>query len=340
MKQKKPTIASIAKACGVSAGTVDRVVHGRAHVDPATREKIQAYIDECGYHPARRSAPTAKAVTVAILLPKWTDAYFTRQCLAGIHQATHAINDPNFHVITRELTGRSVGECLAAIDELTAQGVHGLILNAADDPLIRMRIDQAVANGVQVVTYDADIPSSKRVCFIGQNLRQAGAIAAGLMARRMKPHNEVLVVTGSLAYEPHRVRADGFLTELKQQGFTAYTLAECQERFDLTSQTVCQTLTKNPAIRYIYMASESVAGCLDGVRRARLPYQVHIICNDLTPAAKKYLQNRQIDFVIGQTFTQKANLAISVLYQLLCRGRRPAREKLYTDTVILTAEML
>ncbi len=36
---------------GVSAGTVDRVLHNRGDVSAASREKVQKVLDEIDYHP-------------------------------------------------------------------------------------------------------------------------------------------------------------------------------------------------------------------------------------------------------------------------------------------------
>ena len=47
----KPTISDLARAAGVSPTTVSHAFSGRRHVDPETRERIQALAREIGYHP-------------------------------------------------------------------------------------------------------------------------------------------------------------------------------------------------------------------------------------------------------------------------------------------------
>ncbi len=340
----KPTIAEIARACGVSRGTVDRVVHGRPHVKPELRERIEAALRESGYMPPRaaKRGESTPAITVAILLPKWTDNYFAQQTYAGINQAEHAINDPSFRVVAHELSSRSLEEYVALLRALANDGVDGIILNAAQSPVIETIIDELAARNIAVITYDADVPRSKRLCFIGQDIYQSGEIAAGLMARFMRPRDEVLIVTGRMDFESSKGRVDGFVRCLLAQGFSSdcYTIAECHERFDRTSEAVRNALRERRNLRYIYMANESIAGCVDGVRKAQVNHPVRIICNDLTPSAKKYLQNGEIDFIIGQTFTQKAYKSIVTLYQLLRHGVRPKREKLFTDSFIISRELL
>jgi len=55
LKQKKsktmPTIADIARACGLGTSTVSRALNAQARVKPATREKVLAAARELGYRP-------------------------------------------------------------------------------------------------------------------------------------------------------------------------------------------------------------------------------------------------------------------------------------------------
>lgn len=51
MENKNYTIKDIARMSGVSAGTVDRVLHNRGDVSVSSREKVQKVLDEIDYHP-------------------------------------------------------------------------------------------------------------------------------------------------------------------------------------------------------------------------------------------------------------------------------------------------
>ena len=45
------TINDVAKAAGVSKGTVDRVIHNRGEVSEKSRKKVLKVIEELGYKP-------------------------------------------------------------------------------------------------------------------------------------------------------------------------------------------------------------------------------------------------------------------------------------------------
>ena len=51
MGNRDYTIKDIARMAGVSAGTVDRVLHNRGDVSPVSQEKVRRVLDEIDYQP-------------------------------------------------------------------------------------------------------------------------------------------------------------------------------------------------------------------------------------------------------------------------------------------------
>lgn len=51
MEDQNYTIKDIAQMAGVSAGTVDRVLHNRGDVSQKSKEKVQKVLDEINYQP-------------------------------------------------------------------------------------------------------------------------------------------------------------------------------------------------------------------------------------------------------------------------------------------------
>lgn len=335
------TIQKIAELSGVSRGTVDRVLHGRPNVNPMIREKVVRAAEKLGYQPPvpPKSADCRQA---AILIPQWTDGYFNRQIVSGIRKALRYIADPAFVLTEQPLRTMTMQELLRAMDEQIRSGVDGLIIRAENTPEVRAVIEQAVQQGVTVITYDADVPDSGRLCHAGQDLVRAGAIAAGVMARLIRPPEHVLIVTGNLRMEAHKGRVDGFCRRLLELGFSedAYRVIETNEMPELTGELVAQALQADSRLHAVYMACQPLSGCIAGIRKARRTTRPHIVCNDLTPTAKRYLREGTVDFVIGQSFSQESFHAVLAIYQMLLRGVQPKRELYYTDLGLITQEML
>ena len=68
-------IADVALRAGVGVATVSRVLNGRAHVRPATREKVLAAIRALDYRPshAARSLSLRRTMVVGVVLPWFTN---------------------------------------------------------------------------------------------------------------------------------------------------------------------------------------------------------------------------------------------------------------------------
>ena len=171
---------------------------------------------------------------------------------------------------------------------------------------------------------------------------RAGAIAAGVMARLIRYSEHVLVVTGNMRMEAHKGRVDGFCSHLCELGFPsdAYHIIETNEMHSLTEELVARAISEDRQIRAVYMSTQPVSGCIAGLRRAGVGSGVHVVCNDLTPAAKRYLKEGTVDFVIGQSFWQESFRAVIAMYQLLARNITPKETAYYTDLTLLCKEML
>lgn len=339
----KITSQMIADKCGVSRGTVDRVVNGRANVAPEVRARVQRAIDAMGYRtPAQRrqARPEQRGITVGFVMPGWGE-YYIRQTRRGVQAALRRIGDPGFRVEVRELSGRTnkeYCECIRALEEMR---VDGLVLNTADTVPMVQEIDRLTASGIPVVTCNSDVAASARVCHVGQDLVKSGRVAAGLLVP-MLAGGDVLVVCGNREFTAHRLRVEGFLDRLYElEGDIGHAhVIECIERYDLTYDGVLREVRRNPRLRAVYMANESVRGCMDALARARATQPIHVVCNDLTPYARDYLAKGQVDFVVDQDFSGQARRAVELLHDLLVRGRAPAETVQHVRTSIISRELL
>ena len=68
----------LARLCGVSQGTVDRALHGRAGISPKTRDRILSHAQRHGYlpNPAARELITGQSRTVGAIAPSVNNVFF------------------------------------------------------------------------------------------------------------------------------------------------------------------------------------------------------------------------------------------------------------------------
>ena len=65
----EPTLADVAERAGVSLTTVSRVLNNRGYLSQATKDKVQAAIDELGYRPNQmaRALHSMRTYTIGLL---------------------------------------------------------------------------------------------------------------------------------------------------------------------------------------------------------------------------------------------------------------------------------
>ncbi|MBW1672164.1 MAG: sugar-binding protein [Deltaproteobacteria bacterium] len=73
------------------------------------------------------------------------------------------------------------------IENLISRGVDAIAISATDDTGLMGVVDEAIKAGIKVITFDADAPSTKRLCYVGTNNRAAGGTAGEKMVKLMGP---------------------------------------------------------------------------------------------------------------------------------------------------------
>lgn len=339
----KVTAQWIAEQCGVSRGTVDRVVNGRPNVAPEVRERVQKIISEYGYKtPSQRQAARAGhgAFRIGVILPSW-DAFFIRRMREGIRVAVHnrGLNDVN--VLVEELKNRSHRAYFEAIGRMEERGIDGLIVTAPDTVAMSEEIDRWSQSAFR------SLPATRMcgraaACIISDRTwsNPAGS-AAGLLAPYVEGQ-DVLVVTGNREFTAHGLRVRGFLDRLHEifDDNVNVNVIESVEQYELTYDGVLQQVRQNPRLRGIYMANESVRGCMDALERAKPNRRIHVVCHDLTPHARQYLEDGRLDFIVDQDFSAQTTRAIEVLAHTLRTGESPRQSIEYIHTSIITRELL
>jgi ribose transport system substrate-binding protein len=69
---------------------------------------------------------------------------------------------------------QQLGMQVKVIEDLIARGVNGIALSALDDAGLVTVVDEAMAAGVKVLTFDAEAPSTKALSYIGTDNGAAG----------------------------------------------------------------------------------------------------------------------------------------------------------------------
>lgn len=342
----RPTIQMVAELAGVSRGTVDRVLNDRPHVNEEVRQRVLKAMRELGYISPRevyRRQVDAflRPLTLGVLLPNW-EGQFRTEVTAGVRQACEELAESNVRVLIRRCETDLPQEAVEMLEAMREDGAEGYAVCAVNDPAIQNWIAARMAEGVPCVTFNSDLPESGRLCFVGQSIRQAGRVAAGLLYKCVSGQGPILATAGNLKFDGHRQRLDGFRERLEELGFPAeqVIVRETYNDYETTLRVVSESLEEWPELRGVYMANLSVSGCCAAIQRAGKTGRVHVVCHDINETVRQLIRSGAVDFTIPQDLERQGYMPLLLLRDHL-RKKKPLEPGQFQGRIdILCAENL
>lgn len=198
------------------------------------------------------------------------------------------------HMLGCEMAGKELGvkteyvgpvdydmtAMVAALEQAIAKKPNGIVVVGFEDTLVPV-VDKAIEAGIPVVTVDADLPTSKRVSFVGTGNYTAGFTGGNYLAEAMGGKGKVVLMTkpGQSNLE-ERVR--GY-----QEALAAFPeieivqIADTQSDPIVAAQAASALLQKFPDLAGIAcVEAAGGAGAATAVKEAGKVGQVKIISMD------------------------------------------------------------
>jgi len=323
-ESKTAGIKEIAKAAGVSIGTVDRALHSRAGISAATRTKIVKMAEQLGYRPnlAARHLKLSRQRKISVHLPQEIASFFD-ELRAGIRQAAVLLQPPlevEFH--SYPAMGRGEVESISAVLDGPCDGV---ILAPSSLSKIGPLIRRATMRNIPVVCVATDAPGTERLTTISADPFTSGAIVAELLTRVRKGTGETAILTGDLATFDHSEKVRGFRSMLADLGSTI-SLIEVDEAHDDYAEAyrqTCQLLERHPAVSGIYVSTANSLPVIKALEENGRLGNVAIVVTDLFPELLPLIRNGNVLATLYQRPLTQGRMAFELLHRFIVEGVRP-----------------
>lgn len=335
------TIKEIAELAGVSRGTVDRVLNHRGSVNEKTAQKIIDIARALNYKPNRAGMALAaqkKRLKLGIILCPSTNPFFG-EIIQSVDVAATELSYYNCQVLRKQVAF-DVTMQLEAIEQLLAEGIHGLAICPVNVPALSDKINELMQNGIPVITYNTDLLGSKRIAYVGSNFIHSGDTAAGLIRLMTKGPIEIGIITGSADVLCHTERVAGFTRTITSECprihivDTVYNNDDDIESYEQTHRL----LTANPQINALFFAAAGVYGGCRAVKAMGLAGKLQIFSFDAVPTTQELIQDGTICATICQHPEIQGRMPLDLLFDYLTRGELPEEEYLYTEVDIRIRE--
>lgn len=200
----------LARRCGVSQGTVDRALHNRPGVSPATRERILREAQAHGYlpHPAAREILSGESRLLGALVPAVNSLFF----MDLMQAVKNACADAGLRLWLMPVTHRE--EFLEVLADCAARRFAGVLAVPPEEGIV---LPPAITGTLPVATLLSPCLGERTQLFAPDEVA-TGARAVDYLAEC--GHRAIIHV--SYARHAHAVlaRARGYETAMRARGLT------------------------------------------------------------------------------------------------------------------------
>ena len=184
MKNSIITISDVARATGVTNGTVDRVLHERGEVSKKTREKVLRVIEELGYQPNVYASMLAKNKShrIAVLFPKYRNGEFWELSHIGVEKAMEYAGRFSVNVVECLYDQYDVDSFLSECRRVIKEGYSGAIIAPMFlDATRTMAVELEEADIPYVILNTSVSGVYGHLAYFGQPIYDSGAFCADML---------------------------------------------------------------------------------------------------------------------------------------------------------------
>jgi LacI family transcriptional regulator len=272
-RRSPTTIRDVARAAGVSVGTVSKALNGAGQLREETRQTVRSTADRLGFRPndLAQSLLRKRSFTVGLVS---TDSYgrFSIPVLEGVESALEAARISVFLCSANEASRER-----RHIDSLLAKRVDGIIVTGRRTDR-RRPLDLGGAT-IPVIYAFAQVADPGALCLLPDDrggARLAVEHLVGLGRRR------IAHVSGPADFEAVRERRTGYRQALRAAGLPCrpgqVLVGAWSEAFG--RETARRLIDLSPAIDAIFCGSDQIArGVIDCLRDAgvRVPDDIAVV---------------------------------------------------------------
>ncbi len=186
-REGKITINDVAKAAGVSKGTVDRVLHDRGEVSEKSKAKVLRVIEELGFKPNLYASLLAsrREHKVVCIIPEYNRGEFWELTEKGIEAGRMNVAKYGVSVVTERYDQYDIESFQRACEKTLEEGPVGVVLA----PMFRNEtlkfVKEFAARGISYVYIDSKLEEDGYLAYFGMPMYQSGYLCADILTLGM-----------------------------------------------------------------------------------------------------------------------------------------------------------
>ena len=330
------TLQDVAALAGVSIKTVSRVVNNQGEITEATRQRVQAAIDELGYRPNVLARSLVNRRTDMLAVVAWGIEYFgPSRTIVGIEQQADELGYSLFLDLVSQPDDPHQDRIL---DTLLARRVDGVIWAVPQVGDNRQWLRPGLLERLPPIV------------FLSMQAQPGLAIAAVNNfsgARQATNHlidqgrRKIAIITGPRAWWEARERTAGWKNALEEAGLSPSPVLILESYWSAAGgeRAMQQLLKQTPDIDAVFASSDQIAlGALGALHQSgkRIPQEVAVVGFDNAPESACYWPPLT---TVYQKLVNVGRIAVQNLHQMI-EARRQQRGYVEAALTLIEPELI
>lgn len=300
-------IKDIAAMAGVSAGTVDRVLHKRGRVSEEAQKKVEKALKEINYQPnlIARSLASKKICKLLTIIPSFQAGDYWSIVNEGIRKAENEFADYHLQIqpfYFNQYDNASFDQLLRQIEKEEYQGAIIAPLFKESSLCLTQLFDK---QSIPYILIDAYIENTNCIAYYGTDSYTSGFLGGRLLFEQISPNNDLLLFNiirkGSTESPQISMREKGFRNYLSEAGFkgSIYPVSLSADLPEENISILDSILEKRKNIKAGIIFNSRVHIVAEYFHKKK-PYDFFLIGYDTVEANISYLKNGIISHLIAQ----------------------------------------
>src|SRR5690349_8308475 len=333
-------IKDIARALGISIGTVDRAIHGRGGINAITKERVLKMAQTLGYRPnlAARYLKAPRQIRVSVNLPARIGSFFDA-VRAGIRDASSPFQaGVDLHFRTHPALGEGDEELFR---EALEDNSTGIIIAPGHPAQLKIWIRRAARRRIPVVCVSTDAPGTERLTAVSADPFVSGAMVAEFLHLTAREPGTIGVFTGDLSTIDHSEKVRGFKQSLSSLN-GSLGLSSVIETHDDESAAYNQTrklLARDRSLKALYVSTANSVRVIQALEELDPERRISVVTTDLFAQLVPFLRSGRILATIYQRPEAQGRMAFEALYKFLAEGKCPPHQIKLNPHIVMRSNL-
>lgn len=340
-QEGKITINDVAKAAGVSKGTVDRVLHDRGEVSEKSREKVLRVIEELGFKPNMYASMLAsrKHHIIQCLIPEFFTGEFWSLTDKGIADAADLVSRYGVEVQPVRYDQYNIESFQRVCEEILQNPPSGVIIA----PMFRAEtlrfVRELSARGIPYIYVDSKLEDDDYFAYFGMPMYQSGYLCADILTMDQDVKKVYLVRIArdkKGLSDPTLTRRTGFLDYMSEHYPAATVQNVIIDPIDVEKidETLDEAFADDHQKKYIVMLNSRVHLVASYLKRKNIT-DCRVVGFDVLEKNVAALRSGQVKYLIAQHTDKQTVAAVNALVDWIILGKTVAQKDNYTQMDIL-----